>query len=112
MKFKRINASSNARLIKLLVDNDATCYEAADHVGLHYLTVARFMRELHKQKVIHICEWRRDSRGCANERVWGFGERRDARKPPALTNTQRKQAARARKVQRAMIQMMAGGLAA
>ena len=111
MRFKRINASSNARLMKALMDNDMTYQEMADHVGLHYLTVARFMRELHKQKVIHVAEWRRDARGCASEKVWGFGEERDAKKPAPL-GPARVRIARARKAQAAMLHMMAGRLAA
>ena len=111
MRFKRINASSNARLMKALMDNDMTYQELADHVGLHYLTVARFMRELHKQKVIHVAEWRRDARGCASAKVWAFGEAKDAKKPAPLGRT-RMRIARARKAQVAMLHMMSGRIAA
>lgn len=112
MKFKRINASSNARLIKSLINNDMTYREMADHIGLHYLTVARYMRELHKHKVIHICEWRKDARGCANERVWSFGEARDAKKPAPIPANQRKRVLRARKAHLATVHAMVGRLAA
>ena len=93
------------------MDNDMTYQEMAEHVGLHYLTVARYMRELHKQKVIHICEWRRDARGCAAERVWAFGEQKDAKRPPPLGDA-RKRISRARKAQAAVLHMLAGRLAA
>lgn len=44
----KVNAMSQAQLIKLLLDGDRTCAELADESGLHYVTVLEYCRELHK----------------------------------------------------------------
>lgn len=74
----KINALSQAHLIKLLLEGDYSCVELADETGLHYLTVVQYTRELHRVKAIHITRWEKDVRGRDNIRIYKIGNKKDA----------------------------------
>ena len=92
----KINAISQAKLIKLLLDGDRTCQELAEETGLHYVTVLQYTRELHREKAVHICRWDKDSRGRDLLKVYKIGKARDAKREK-LTGAQRQQRARDRR---------------
>lgn len=59
----KVNAMSQARLIKLLIQGGRSCRELAEATGLHYVTVLQYTRELHKAGAVHIHEWQQDAHG-------------------------------------------------
>ena len=75
---RKISHYTNARLIAALVDGTMTCEELAEHVGLHYVTVLQYTRELHRAKAVHIVTWEPDSRGRHVKKVFKLGPGRDA----------------------------------
>ena len=76
----KINAITQAHLIKLLLDGVYNCQELADETGLHYVTVLQYTRELHRAGAAHICRWEKDSRGRDIKKVYKLGEGRDTKR--------------------------------
>lgn len=75
----KINAITQAHLIKLLLDGDRTCQELAEETGLHYVTVLQYTRELHRAGAAHIHHYEPDSRGRHIIKVYKLGKAKDAR---------------------------------
>lgn len=92
----KINAISQAKLIKLLLDGDRTCQELAEETGLHYVTVLQYTRELHREKAAHICRWDKDARGRDILKVYKLGVGRDAKRE-RMTSAQKQARVRSRK---------------
>lgn len=76
----KINAITQAHLIKLLLDGRFNCQELADETGLHYVTVLQYTRELHRAGAAYICRWEKDRRGRDIKKVYKLGEGRDAKR--------------------------------
>lgn len=94
----KINAITQAHLIKLLLEGTYTCQELADETGLHYVTVLHYTRELHRAKAAHISGWEKDHRGRDLSKIYKLGEGKD--KPrQKLTAVERQRAYRAKKKQ-------------
>lgn len=74
----KVNAMSQALLIKALVPGDLTIPELAEECGLHYQTVRQYLIHLHAAGAIHICRWDQDSRGRYLLRVYKLGPGKDA----------------------------------
>lgn len=84
----KINAFTQARLIKLLLEGIYTCEQLAEETGLHYVTVLQYTRELHRAGAAHIASWEKDCRNRDIIKVYKLGEGRDARRQK-LTAVQR-----------------------
>ncbi len=84
----KINALTQARLIRLLLDGAYTCSELAEETGLHYVTVLEYTRELHRAGAAHICMYEKDSRGRDALKVYKLGVGRDAKRSK-LTQVER-----------------------
>lgn len=94
----KINAMTQARLIKLLLEGTYTCTELAEMTGLHYVTVLQYTRELHRAGAAHIADWEKDSRGRDLAKIYRLGEGSD--KPrQKKTQAERQIAYRAKKKQ-------------
>lgn len=80
-----INHISLIELIKALELGIYSCEELAEQSGLHYTTVLAFCRAAHRNKLIHIHMWEKDSRGRDAIRIfkWGKGvnAKRSAKTP-------------------------------
>jgi predicted ArsR family transcriptional regulator len=76
----KINAITQAQLIKLLLDGDRTCAELAEETGLHYVTVLQYTRELHRAGAAHITRYDKDVRGRDMLKVYKIGKGKDARR--------------------------------
>jgi len=88
----KVNAMSFALLVREMLAGKYTCEELAERSGLHYVTVLYYTREMHKAGAAHICAWRMNHRKQYVLKVYGIGNRDDARKPRvALTPAQRSQ---------------------
>ena len=93
----KVNALSFAHLVKEMLAGEYTCEELAERTGLHYVTVLHYTREMHKAGAAYICAWRMNHRKQYVLKVYGIGNRDDARKPrAALTPAQRTQKYRAK----------------
>lgn len=75
----KVNAMTFSILVKLLMDGTRNCYELAEDTGLHVLTIYDWVREMHRQKIIHICMW--EGEGRASTRIFKFGPGKDAPRP-------------------------------
>ncbi len=101
----KINAITQAHLIKLLLEGTYTCQELADMTGLHYVTVLQYTRELHRAGAAHIAGWEKDYRGRDLAKIYKLGEGRD--KPrQKKTQAERQIAYRAKKKQLNLINLI------
>lgn len=105
-KIVKINALSQAQLIKAMLDGTLTCQELAEETGLHYVTVLQYTRELHAAGAAHICCWEKDSRNRDSIKVYKIGEGKDAERQ-SMTPAQRQARSRAKRFNLEMIQRMA-----
>lgn len=105
----RVNAYSFARMIKMLVDGPQTVSEIVEDTGLHRVTVSRYLRELHRAKAVGICAWEPDAKGRDAIKVYELGRTGRDAKRAKMTQAQRQEAYRARKREKAVHQMLAGG---
>lgn len=103
----KVNAMSQARLIKLLMDGTHTCAELAVETGLHYITVQQYTRELHLVGAAHVCMWEKDARGRDCVRVFKLGCGKDAPRQK-LTCAQRSARYREKKKALALHQRFVG----
>lgn len=87
-KYVKINALTQAKLIRLLLDGDRSCAELADESGLHYITVLAYTRYLHREGAAHIAEYREDTRGREVVKVYKVGFGKDAKRY-RMTDAQR-----------------------
>lgn len=104
---RKINAITQAQLIKLLLEGIYTCQQLADETGLHYVTVLQYTRELHRFGAAHISSWEKDSRGRDILKVYKLGEGKDAKRQ-RMTAAQRQARTRDKKRASAMVQVMGG----
>lgn len=74
----KINAITQAHLIKFMLAGEYTCAELAAKTGLHYVTVLQYTRELHRAGAAHICRWERDAKGRPLIKVYKIGRGKDA----------------------------------
>ena len=97
----KVNALSFALLVKEMLVGVYTCEELAERTGLHYVTVLRYTREMHKAGSAHIVGWRRNKLHHYVLKIYGIGDMPDARKPyEAKTPAQRAERYRAKVKQR------------
>lgn len=102
----KINAFTQAVLIKHLLEGIYTCEELADHTGLHYVTVLQYTRELHRVGAAHISSWEKDSRGRDIIKVYKLGPGKDAKREK-LTAAERQLRYRTKKKQLNLLQRTA-----
>jgi len=76
----KVNAMSQAILIKLLIEGTRSCRELADETGMHYVTILQYCRELHKAGAVHITEWQPDARGRDMVKIYKIGKGADAKR--------------------------------
>lgn len=101
----KINAITQAQLIKLLLEGTRTCQELAEETGLHYVTVLQYTRELHRFKAAHIAAWEKDTRGRELVKIYKLGKAPDAKRK-RMTEAERQEAYRRRKKMKAMLSAM------
>ncbi len=77
----KVNAMSFAKMMRCLLDGPSTIRDVMHETGLHYVTVREYLAALHREEVIHICAWDRDSRNVPTIKVYALGEKTDAARP-------------------------------
>jgi hypothetical protein len=103
----KINALTQANLMRLLLDGTRDCTELAEETGLHYVTVLHYTRELHRAGAAFICDWHPDSRGYATLKVYKLGLGKD-KKRPRISNNEKAANYRARKKLKQLALVVAG----
>jgi predicted ArsR family transcriptional regulator len=103
---RKLNAITQAQLIKLLLEGIYTCEQLAEETGLHYVTVLQYTRELHRFGAAHISSWEKDCRGRDIIKVYRLGEGKDAKRHK-MTDSQRQARYRSKRKQIEMNQRMA-----
>jgi predicted ArsR family transcriptional regulator len=82
----KINSLLYARMIKMLMDESGqSVHDIVDELGLHYVTVQRYLRDLHQEEAVHIKAWQKDARGRDAIKVYALGPGRDARRKKLTT---------------------------
>jgi transcriptional regulator with XRE-family HTH domain len=104
---RKLNAITQAQLIKLLLDGIYTCEQLAEETGLHFVTVLQYTRELHRFGAAHISSWEKDSRGRDIIKVYKIGIGKDAKREK-LTGAERQERVREKRRAHQMAQVMAG----
>lgn len=103
----KVNAMSQALVIKALLEGPSSLRELAEVSGLHYVTVREYMSAMHKAKAAHISGWEKDMRGRDNIKVYSLGSGKD-RLRERMTQAQRAQRYRDKKYGLAVLHAMAG----
>jgi predicted transcriptional regulator len=104
----RVGAIAIAKMLALVMEECYSVEEISEECGLAVQTIRRYMKELYKNKVIHIADWTEDVRGIRTVKVWGFGDKPDAEKPKRMTSKEACAKYRAKMKQIKLIQQMTG----
>ena len=92
----KVNQDTYARVMKMLLARPVTAHDIADETGLHIVTAQSLMRTFKQHEIIHVCNWRQDSKGRDTTPVYEIGFKKD--KPRrAMTQAQRQARCRAKK---------------
>ena len=102
----KINAYTQALLIKYLLEGVYTCWQLAEETGLHYVTVLHYTRELYRVGAAHISSWEKDVRGRDVIKIYKLGPGKDAKREK-MTAAERQQRRRDKAKQVTMIQRTA-----
>lgn len=86
--FVRVNGTAFAHLIKCLQEECYSQQELAEKCGLSTQTIRLYMKAMHKIKAVHIADWNEDVRGGRTLKVFGLGDKPDAKKPKPKTSTE------------------------
>jgi DNA-binding IclR family transcriptional regulator len=103
----KVGAISYAKLLRALMDGTRTLRELAEETGLHYLTVAQYCAAMHREGVIHICMWEKDSYNRDASKVYRLGQATDAKRY-RKTATERQRQTRAKRKHAEMMANLAG----
>ena len=98
----KINAITQAQLIKLLLEGTYSCAELAEMTGLHYVTVLQYTRELHRAGAAHICMWDKDGRGRDLTKNYKLGAGKDVKRP-RMTGAEKQRKYKAKKALHAQV---------
>lgn len=103
----KMNAASNAKLMKLLMEGIYSCKELSEETGLAYHTVLNYCKEMHLAKVVHIGSWEECSLGRQQIKIYKFGVGKDAKRRTVSCSESSKRYY-AKKKQEKLLQRMAG----
>lgn len=105
-----LNAVTYSRMLRLLVDGEYTRHELAKETGLHTETTCRYVKEMHKRKLVYVCGWKRNRVNGNWAPVYTFSveETADASKPPIQGRQINERNYRAKLKERKLLHMMAG----
>lgn len=92
----KVNALSYAKLLRELHEGPFSFQELADNTGLHYHTVRDYVNALHRERLVHIFAWDKDSYGRDCKPLWIYGQGRD-KKRERMTQAERQQRHRSKK---------------
>lgn len=101
----KVNAMSQAKLVKLLLEGTRSCQQLADETGLHYGTVLDYTRALRREGAAFIAEYQEDALGRDQIKVYKIGAGADAKRYriPAAQRSARYRAGRKLREQQAAL---------
>lgn len=76
-KINKVNQETYAIAIKLLQTRPVSAHEIANKTGLHIITAQSLMRAFKKHGVVHVCNWRQDTKGRDAIPVYDIGFKKD-----------------------------------
>ncbi len=91
------NVSAYANTCQMLHEGPVTVFDLMRATGMHGNTLRKFVRALKLRRLIYVAVWRKDTLGRYTVAAYSWGSRPDAKRPPALTPTQRSANMRKRK---------------
>lgn len=92
----KVNQDTYAKVLKLLLTRPVSAHEIVNATGLHIITAQSLMRTFRQHEIVHVCNWRQDTKGRDAIPVYEIGFKKD--KPRrALTPAQRQQRCRDKK---------------
>ena len=77
MPVVKVNQTTYALTMKLLLDGPVTAQEIVEETGLHLVTAQRLMRIFKKHGVVHVCAWEADRLGRDVTPVYKLGKGKD-----------------------------------
>lgn len=89
-------AAALAAFFEALINGESTVFELHYETGLAMNTIRKLLMIMKRRKLIHIASWSQDSVGRFTLAVYKLGDKRDAKRPPRQTATQRSAARRER----------------
>lgn len=92
----KVNALSYAKLLRELHEGPYSFAELAENTGLHYHTIRDYVNALHRERLVHIFAWDKDSYGRDCKPLWIYGQGRD-KKRERMTQAERQQRHRSKK---------------
>jgi predicted transcriptional regulator len=104
----RVNATAVAQMLSRMIEDQATIDELAQASGLSFNTVSKYLKALHKAKVVYVADWTEDKRGIRTIRSWSIGNQPDAKKPQPITAKEACAKYRAKMKQIKLMQQMTG----
>ena len=72
----RMNEILYARMINMLTEG-CTAHDVAYRTGLHIVTAQSYLRALHKEKVVYVMGWVKNSRGADTTKIYRLGKEQD-----------------------------------
>lgn len=84
----KVNVMTYVLVLKHLLTQPMTAHEAVQLTGIHIVTARRLFNEMHRHKVVHVCEWEQDSLGRDATKVYALGPGKD-KKRTAMTSAER-----------------------
>lgn len=97
----RITATSQAAILRLLVDGPHSIKELVEETGVSRQTITGYITHLRKKKLVHVQEWIKLSVGVRATAFYRFApDKKDAKRPPAMTQAEKDQRYRTKKKQR------------
>lgn len=106
-RIKKINAFTQAVMIKHLLEGVYSCQQLAELTGLHYVTVLEYTRELYRVGAVHISSWEKDSRGRDVIKIYQLGVGKDAKREK-MTQVERQARCREKAKAVEMVKVMSG----
>lgn len=107
-----INALSFALMMRMLMDDEVTKSGLVEAIGLHHITVSRYLNQLHRKRVVRISAYYRDKRGqgWVPHYTLNHDGLPDAKRPPKQTSATKSQAYRDKQRMLKQIAMLAAPL--
>ncbi len=103
----RVNAIAIAELMIGLQDACHTMWELSAMSGLAINTVRNYCNTLHRRGIVHVSDWREDTKGGRTLKVFALGYGKDMPKPKPQTRAENCKRYREKRRQVKLLQMMA-----
>lgn len=79
-RVKKMTPFCYAKMIRAMQEEDYTAKEIAEMTGLHPNTAGEYLRCLHREGAIHVCDWNKDRLGRDATPVFRMGPGKDRKR--------------------------------